>query len=136
MRNSHHVRYTRSVSYAYLLPELDDDVSVPGSSKARCGPKRWTARRTNPSSARGSVGCECFQRLAGLRSPSRRRQHEKQREEWRAMKQTPLIGTVSAIALAFIAAVGLGSPADAAAKCIKGDRKPPYTIGWAHIYSV
>jgi ribose transport system substrate-binding protein len=28
------------------------------------------------------------------------------------------------------------SQANAAAKCIKGDRKPPYTIGWANIYSV
>ena len=27
-------------------------------------------------------------------------------------------------------------PAAAAAKCVKGDRKPPYTIGWANIYSV
>ena len=27
-------------------------------------------------------------------------------------------------------------PAEAAAKCIKGDRKAPYTIGWANIYSV
>jgi ribose transport system substrate-binding protein len=27
-------------------------------------------------------------------------------------------------------------PASAAANCIKGDRKPPYTIGWANIYSV
>ena len=26
--------------------------------------------------------------------------------------------------------------AQAAAKCVKGDRKPPYTIGWANIYSV
>jgi ribose transport system substrate-binding protein len=52
------------------------------------------------------------------------------------MKQTPLIGTVSVIGLAFIAAIGWASPAGAAAKCIKGDRKPPYTIGWANIYSV
>ena len=32
--------------------------------------------------------------------------------------------------------VGLVEQADAAANCIKGDRKPPYTIGWANIYSV
>jgi ribose transport system substrate-binding protein len=39
---------------------------------------------------------------------------------------------------AALAALQLGSamPADAAAKCIKGDRKAPYTIGWANIYSV
>jgi ribose transport system substrate-binding protein len=32
----------------------------------------------------------------------------------------------------------MGAPlqADAAAKCVKGDRKPPYTLGWANIYSV
>ncbi len=28
------------------------------------------------------------------------------------------------------------APATAAAKCIKGDRKAPYTVGWANIYSV
>ena len=39
---------------------------------------------------------------------------------------------------AAIAALQLGAaaPAEAAANCIKGDRKAPYTIGWANIYSV
>jgi ribose transport system substrate-binding protein len=32
--------------------------------------------------------------------------------------------------------VGWAAPADAAANCIKGDRKAPYTVGWANIYSV
>ena len=36
-----------------------------------------------------------------------------------------------------VAALGLAAaPAMAASKCIKGDRKAPYTIGWANIYSV
>jgi ribose transport system substrate-binding protein len=38
-----------------------------------------------------------------------------------------------------IMAMALGGFADtaaAAAKCIKGDRKAPYTVGWANIYSV
>ena len=40
------------------------------------------------------------------------------------------------------AAVALGmlalsaGTASAAANCIKGDRKAPYTVGWANIYSV
>jgi ribose transport system substrate-binding protein len=35
-----------------------------------------------------------------------------------------------------MASVGLTAQADAAANCIKGDRKAPYTLGWANIYSV
>jgi len=43
---------------------------------------------------------------------------------------------LSAIAgVAFFAATP-SDPAAAMAKCVKGDRKPPYTIGWANIYSV
>jgi ribose transport system substrate-binding protein len=38
--------------------------------------------------------------------------------------------------LGLTAVVGLVGQADAAANCIKGDRKPPFTIGWANIYSV
>jgi ribose transport system substrate-binding protein len=30
----------------------------------------------------------------------------------------------------------MASEAAAAAKCMKGNRKPPFTIGWADIYSV
>lgn len=38
--------------------------------------------------------------------------------------------------LALAAGLAGTSTAEAAAKCIKGDRKAPYTIGWANIYSV
>ncbi|MEQ8698220.1 MAG: ABC transporter substrate-binding protein, partial [Bauldia litoralis] len=31
---------------------------------------------------------------------------------------------------------GLASQAQAAANCIDGKRQPPYTLGWANIYSV
>lgn len=43
-----------------------------------------------------------------------------------------LLAGVALAACAMMAA----SQASAAAKCIKGDRKAPYTIGWANIYSV
>ena len=43
---------------------------------------------------------------------------------------------VCSAALAIAALVAATGAADAAANCIKGDRKPPYTIGWANIYSV
>jgi ribose transport system substrate-binding protein len=42
---------------------------------------------------------------------------------------------VGAFALA-AAAMLLPSAASAAANCIKGDRQPPFTIGWANIYSI
>ena len=36
-----------------------------------------------------------------------------------------------------VAALGLAAaPAMAASKCMKGDRKAPFTVGWANIYSV
>ena len=35
-----------------------------------------------------------------------------------------------------IGQMAITQSASAAANCIKGDRKPPYTIGWANIYSV
>lgn len=38
-------------------------------------------------------------------------------------------------ALTAVAVIAAG-PAFAAANCIKGDRKPPYRLGWANIYSV
>src|SRR5882762_5850510 len=45
-----------------------------------------------------------------------------------------LMSAAAAAALLFAAAHD--NAAEAAAKCIKGDRKPPYTVGWANIYSV
>jgi ribose transport system substrate-binding protein len=45
-----------------------------------------------------------------------------------------LLSAAAAVGLLFAAAEG--NAAMAAAKCVKGDRKPPYTIGWANIYSV
>ncbi|MGK9168931.1 ABC transporter substrate-binding protein [Inquilinus limosus] len=39
-------------------------------------------------------------------------------------------------AVAVAALVAATGAADAAANCIKGDRKPPFTVGWANIYSV
>jgi ribose transport system substrate-binding protein len=35
-----------------------------------------------------------------------------------------------------LAVTGVADQAAAAAKCIKGDRKPPFSVGWANIYSV
>jgi ribose transport system substrate-binding protein len=42
----------------------------------------------------------------------------------------------SAVCLGILGGVGLVGEASAAANCIKGDREPPYTLGWANIYSV
>ena len=43
----------------------------------------------------------------------------------------------SAVVVAVAAAqLAAAQPAEAAAKCIKGDREAPYTIGWANIYSI
>ena len=52
------------------------------------------------------------------------------------LKLSYLYASVSAICLGVFASVGMSTPADAAANCIKGDREPPYTLGWANIYSV
>ena len=52
------------------------------------------------------------------------------------LKLSSLCASVSAICLGVFASVGFSAPADAAANCIKGDRKAPYTLGWANIYSV
>jgi ribose transport system substrate-binding protein len=41
-----------------------------------------------------------------------------------------------AAAAALLLTAAHDNAAEAAAKCIKGDRKPPYTVGWANIYSV
>jgi ribose transport system substrate-binding protein len=52
------------------------------------------------------------------------------------MLKSLLRKTAGALCLGLLAWVGLICEADAAAKCIKGDRKPPFTLGWANIYSV
>ncbi|MDG4875393.1 ABC transporter substrate-binding protein [Mesorhizobium sp. WSM4935] len=52
------------------------------------------------------------------------------------MKKSSFFASASALCLGLILAVSAGTAANAAANCIKGDRKPPYTIGWADIYSV
>jgi ribose transport system substrate-binding protein len=46
------------------------------------------------------------------------------------------LAAASAVSLGLLVCLGAAAPAAAAAKCIKGDRKPPYTLGWANIYSV
>ncbi|TIO09335.1 MAG: ABC transporter substrate-binding protein, partial [Mesorhizobium sp.] len=43
------------------------------------------------------------------------------------MKKSSFFVSASAFCLGLVLAVGVGSQADAAAKCIKGDRKAPYT---------
>src|SRR5262245_59786541 len=58
---------------------------------------------------------------------------QQRREE---MVKSSLKTVVSALCLGLITCVGFVSEADAAAKCIKGDRKAPFTLGWANIYSV
>lgn len=50
--------------------------------------------------------------------------------------KTTLFASASALCLGLLVSFGTTGAADAAAKCIKGDRKAPYTIGWANIYSV
>ena len=52
------------------------------------------------------------------------------------MLKSSLKAATSAACLALFVCFGWVAQADAAAKCIKGDRKPPFTIGWANIYSV
>ena len=52
------------------------------------------------------------------------------------MSKSSIMATVSAVCLGLFVGVGISSSANAAANCIKGDRKPPYTLGWANIYSV
>jgi ribose transport system substrate-binding protein len=44
--------------------------------------------------------------------------------------------SATALCLGLLLSVSVSSQAQAAAKCVKGDRKAPYTIGWANIYSV
>ena len=52
------------------------------------------------------------------------------------MMKSLFCSTASALCLALAFSIGAASDASAAAKCIKGDRKAPFTIGWANIYSV
>lgn len=56
------------------------------------------------------------------------------------MTKKSILASASALCLALVIGAGISMgavlPAEAAAKCIKGDRKAPYTIGWANIYSV
>jgi ribose transport system substrate-binding protein len=52
------------------------------------------------------------------------------------MLKSSLQAATSALCLGLFACVGFVSQAEAAAKCVKGDRKPPFTLGWANIYSV
>src|SRR5689334_2294003 len=44
-----------------------------------------------------------------------------------------LLGGVVVVATLGVLAA---EPAIAASKCVKGDRKPPFSVGWANIYSV
>jgi ribose transport system substrate-binding protein len=43
---------------------------------------------------------------------------------------------VGALCLGLFTCAGFVAQAEASAKCIKGDRKAPFTLGWANIYSV
>lgn len=52
------------------------------------------------------------------------------------MMKSSFFASVSALCLGLVLGLGAASQANAAANCIKGDRKAPYTIGWANIYSV
>jgi ribose transport system substrate-binding protein len=52
------------------------------------------------------------------------------------MTKPSLLAAASAVCLGLLASLGAATHVQAAAKCIKGDRKPPFTIGWANIYSV
>ncbi|TIX28544.1 MAG: ABC transporter substrate-binding protein, partial [Mesorhizobium sp.] len=52
------------------------------------------------------------------------------------MTKSSFFASASALCFGLLLSLGAGSQANAAAKCIKGDRKAPYTIGWANIYSV
>ena len=52
------------------------------------------------------------------------------------MLKSSFLAAGSAAGLGILVSFGAVSPADAAAKCIKGDRKAPYSIGRANIYSV
>src|SRR4029079_1793282 len=61
---------------------------------------------------------------------------EKQNNRRKDMLKSSVKAAVSALCLGLFTCVGFVAQADAAAKCIKGDRKAPYTLGWANVYSV
>jgi ribose transport system substrate-binding protein len=52
------------------------------------------------------------------------------------MRKFSSLTSLSALSLGLLVGFGSVPQADAAAKCIDGNRKPPYTLGWANIYSV
>ncbi len=52
------------------------------------------------------------------------------------MLTSSLKAATGAAFIGLIACAGLASQANAAANCIDGKRQPPYTLGWANIYSV
>lgn len=52
------------------------------------------------------------------------------------MKRPSFFASASTLCLGLLLSVGSVGMAEAAAKCMKGERKAPYTIGWANIYSV
>ena len=53
------------------------------------------------------------------------------RTNWLRLALAPAVA--AGFAVVQLAAAG---PALAAANCIKGERKPPYKVGWANIYSI
>jgi ribose transport system substrate-binding protein len=52
------------------------------------------------------------------------------------MTKPSLFAAASAVCLGLFISLAAADAALAASKCIKGDRKPPFTVGWANIYSV
>lgn len=52
------------------------------------------------------------------------------------MNRSSLLTSAALLCAGLLAALGPTSGAQAAANCVKGDRKAPYTLGWANIYSV
>ncbi len=52
------------------------------------------------------------------------------------MRVPSVLAVAAAACAGLVLSAGLAAPAAAAAKCIKGDRKAPFAIGWANIYSV
>lgn len=52
------------------------------------------------------------------------------------MRKLSSLTSLSALSIGLLVGFGAVSEAQAAAKCVDGTRKPPYTLGWANIYSV
>ena len=75
-------------------------------------------------------------RESGDADPDRARALRRENADMNKMNFARLaFAPVVVTGLALLQLAGAGS-AVAAANCIKGDRKPPYTIGWANIYSM